>query len=93
MLNDVTVPVLVITGKKDIQVDPLLDGIPLENAAKGQDNISFAYPENANHVLKYESRPCEELTGADAVVTYNAPDRILDPEALEIIYDWLKQNG
>jgi hypothetical protein len=33
------------------------------------------------------------LTGADSVVTYNASDRILDSEALEIIYDWLKQNG
>jgi len=93
MLNGVTAPVLVITGKKDIQVDHLLDGIPLENAAKGQDNISFVYPENANHILKYESRLREELTGADAVVTYNASDRILDSEALEIIYDWLKQNG
>ena len=92
MLGEVTVPALVITGKKDIQVDYHLDGIPLESAAKGLDNINFVYPDNANHVLKYEPRPREELTGADAAITYNAPDRILDPEALQVIHNWLKQN-
>ena len=93
MLKNVTVPVLVITGKKDIQVDRLLDGIPLENAAESRDNISFVYPDNANHVLKYESRPREELTAADAAKTYNAQDRILDPEALRIINNWLMNNN
>ncbi|MDD5703375.1 MAG: hypothetical protein PHU23_15180, partial [Dehalococcoidales bacterium] len=93
MLGELTVPSLVIIGKKDIQVDYHLDGLPLESAAKGLDNISFAYPENANHVLKFELRPREELTGADAAVTYNAPDRILDPEALQIIKNWLRQNS
>jgi uncharacterized protein len=91
MLGKVTVPTLVITGKKDIQVDPLLDGIPLESAAKGLDNISFVYPENANHVLKYETRPRETLTGADGL-KYNVADQILDPDSLQIIKNWLMQN-
>jgi len=93
LLKTVTAPTLVIIGKKDIQVDSLLDGIPLETAAKGLDNISFVYPENANHVLKYEVRPREELTGADAAKTYNAPDRILDPGTLLVIKNWLEKNG
>ena len=92
MLQKVTVPALVIIGKKDIQVDPFLDGILLESAANSLDNISFAYPDNANHVLKYEPRPRQELTGSDAAITYNASDRILDPESFQIIHSWLKGN-
>ncbi|MDD8014459.1 MAG: alpha/beta fold hydrolase [Acidobacteriota bacterium] len=93
LLKTVTAPILVIIGKKDIQVDPLLDGIPLETAAKGLDNIRFVYPENADHVLKYELNPREELTGAAAAKTYNAPDRILDPGTLQVIKNWLEKNG
>jgi uncharacterized protein len=81
-------PVLVMIGKKDIQIDYLLDGASLENAAKDHSNITFVYPENANHILKYESRPRSALSAADTL-TYNAPDRVLDPEALKIIKDWL----
>jgi hypothetical protein len=51
-------------------------------------NITFSYPDNANHVLKNETRPREALTGADAL-TYNASDRVLDPDALKTIKDWL----
>ena len=88
LLAKVTAPVLVMIGKKDIQVDYQLDGAPLENAAKGMSNITFVYPENANHIVKYEPRPRSALTGADAL-TYNASDKVLDPESLKIIKDWL----
>lgn len=91
LLAKVSAPVLVVNGKKDIQVDWQLDGAPLESAAKGHSNITFAYPENANHVLKNEPRPREALTSAD-VLTYNSSDRVLDPEALKIIKDWLAGN-
>jgi pimeloyl-ACP methyl ester carboxylesterase len=88
LLGKVTEPALVIIGKKDIQVDYQLDGAALEAAAKGHANVSFVYPENTNHVLKYESRPRESLSAADGL-TYNASDRILDPDALGIIKAWL----
>ncbi len=88
MLAKVTAPVLVMIGKKDIQVDYQLDGGPLENATKGMSNVTFVYPDNANHVLKNEPRPRSALTAADAL-TYNASDRVLDPEALKMIKDWL----
>jgi pimeloyl-ACP methyl ester carboxylesterase len=88
LLNRITVPVLVVIGKKDIQVDWQLDGAPLENAAKGHPNITLVYPENANHVLKYEPRPRAALSAADAL-TYNASDRVLDPDALQAIKVWL----
>jgi pimeloyl-ACP methyl ester carboxylesterase len=88
MLPKVTAPVLVVIGKKDVQIDYQLDGSLLEAAVKGTKNVTFAYPENANHVLKNETRPRSALTGADAL-TYNAADRVLDPEAVQIIKDWL----
>jgi uncharacterized protein len=88
MLAKVNVPVLVVIGKKDVQIDYQLDGGPLEAAVKGMNNVTFAYPENANHVLKSEPRPRSALTGADAL-TYNAADRVLDPDTLKTIKDWL----
>jgi pimeloyl-ACP methyl ester carboxylesterase len=89
LLGKVTSPALVTIGKKDVQIDYQLDGGALESATKGRRNITFSYPENANHVLKYESRPRSALTDADAL-TYNAADRVLDPEALSTIKNWLE---
>jgi len=86
------VPVLVVIGKKDIQTDWRLDGQALEQASQGKDNVSFYYPENANHVLKHEPRPREELTAATAMSAYNTPESSLDPEALRIILEWLGQH-
>ena len=88
MLEGVTEPVLIVIGKKDIQVDRTLDGGRLEAAVGGRDNVTFVYPENANHVLKYEEKPREQLGPADGQ-TYNEDGRILDPETLEAIRGWL----
>ena len=61
LLSQVDVPTLVIIGKKDLQVDWQADGEPLQRAATGHANVTFLFPENANHVLKVESRPRAEL--------------------------------
>jgi len=87
-LQKVEAPVLIIIGKKDIQTDWQLDGEALEQATENRDNVSIIYPENANHILKYEEKPREKLGPAD-ILTYNAPDRVLDPEALSVIKSWL----
>ena len=89
LLTEVSVPVMVMIGQKDIQVDYQLDGQVLEEVAEGMQNVTFIYPENANHVLKNETRPRSALTSADAL-TYNASDRVLDSGALQSIRDWLK---
>jgi pimeloyl-ACP methyl ester carboxylesterase len=86
LLAEIDAPALVIIGQKDIQVDWEADGAVLEAAAG--DNVTFSYPPNANHVLKLEEKPAEELTAADGA-TYNAADRVLDPETVQIILDWL----
>jgi pimeloyl-ACP methyl ester carboxylesterase len=89
LLRDVTEPLLIIIGKKDIQANWQADGQALEAALAGRNNANFAYPENANHVLKYEPQAREQLVPAEVAAGYNAADRQLDPNALEVIRDWL----
>ena len=88
-LSQVDVPTLIIIGKKDLQVDWQADGAPLQGAAAGHDNVTLLFPENANHVLKYEPRPRSELAQPEAVPRYNVPDTKLDPEAMASIVAWL----
>ncbi len=90
LLKQADAPVLVIIGKKDLQVDWQADGEPLKLAAAGHGNVTFLFPENANHVLKQELLPRSELVLARAMESYNSPDARLDPEALASILDWLK---
>ena len=92
LFGEITSPVLVVIGKKDVQVDWQLDGVLLEAAAKDHKNVTFNYPDNANHVLKNEPRPRSELSGADAL-NYNASDRVLDADGLTAINDWLKERA
>jgi len=82
-------PILVIIGKKDIQTDWQADGKALETATANKNNMIFFYPENANHVLKHETRPFEKLSAAEAAVSYNAEDRELDKDTLNTILSWL----
>jgi uncharacterized protein len=89
LLARVTAPTLVVIGQKDLQVSWTDDGEPLRRAAR--DNVTFAFPENANHVLKHEPRPYAELTQAEALPAYNAPDAVLDAEAVEVILAWLSR--
>ncbi|MGE5603409.1 MAG: alpha/beta hydrolase family protein [Nitrososphaerales archaeon] len=88
-LAQVTVPVLVVIGKKDIQVDWQADGGRLQQAVAGHNNVEFVFPENANHVLKYEPVPRAELTAAEATPRYNELDTVLDPKAEAVILEWL----
>lgn len=88
-LRDTNEPVLVVIGKKDIQVDYKLDGGRLEDAAKGKPNITFVYPENANHVLKYEEKPQNQLSPKDGL-NYNDEGRILDQDALKAIVEFIR---
>jgi pimeloyl-ACP methyl ester carboxylesterase len=82
-------PILVVIGKKDIQVDWKIDGKALENATAKKTAVSFAYPDDANHVLKHEELPLEKLTAQDAL-RYNSLDAELDREAANAIFNWLK---
>ncbi len=85
-------PMLVVIGKKDLQVDWEANGKPLEKAAARNPGASFVYPENANHVLKHEGTPKEALTGLNAIANYNSPGAVLDEEAVNVIINWLKNH-
>jgi alpha-beta hydrolase superfamily lysophospholipase len=89
-LTRVKEPVLVVIGKKDIQIDWKIDGKALEDAAAQRTGVSFAYPENANHILKHEEIPREGLTAQYVGQHYNALDAELDEAATNAILDWLK---
>lgn len=89
LLEQVNVPVLVVIGKKDMQVDWQVDGEPLMRAARGRPQVTFLFPENANHVLKHEPKPRAELSAAHAVASYNSPDATLDSDAMTSIVEWL----
>ena len=89
-LARVKVPTLIVLGKKDIQVDWTRDGPLFENVAKEHTNSELVYLENANHVLKYEPKPRQEITPAHATATYSADAIYLDLETVEKITSWLK---
>lgn len=80
------VPVLAVFGGKDLQVDHELDGNKYE--ALGAGNLKTAFAPDADHVLKHEPRPKEQLSPAN--ISYNAPGRVLDPEVSKLITGWLE---
>lgn len=88
-LKEVRGPVLIVIGKKDLQVDWQADAEPLQRAVTGRPDVGFLFPENANHVLKHEPRPREELAQGEAMQRYNADDVFLDPETVANIVAWL----
>jgi hypothetical protein len=90
-LPKISEPVQVVIGKKDIQVDWKVDGKILEEVTAQKTEISFVYPENANHVLKHEDKPRESLNAQNATLDYNSPNSKLDQKAADTIFDWLKK--
>lgn len=89
LLAQVRVPALVIIGKKDIQVDWEVDGEALQRAAARHPNVTFVFPDDANHVLKHEPRPRAELNQSTLLTDYNRADARLDPRAWDEIISWL----
>jgi alpha-beta hydrolase superfamily lysophospholipase len=90
LLTTIAAPVLIVIGKKDIQVDWQADGAIFEALAARRTNISVVYPEQANHVLKHEPRPRTQLAAGDAVAAYNAESAVLDADTVAAITAWLR---
>ncbi len=89
-LAQVKTPVLIVLGKKDIQVDWQTDGALFEAVAKEHENITVVFSENASHVLKFEPKPRSELTVAEVMVSYGADNVMLDPDPVASIISWLQ---
>jgi hypothetical protein len=73
----------------DLQVDVHADEDPLQRAAAGMTNLTFAFPPSANHVFKEGHRTPAEVASAPGN-GYNAPGTHLDPQSLSTILDWLQ---
>ncbi|NDU78610.1 hypothetical protein GWI34_39390 [Actinomadura sp. DSM 109109] len=89
-LPEVRIPVLVMIGGKDIQIEMQADGEPLQAAAAGMPKTSFAFPPLANHVFKEELRSLEEISAAPGT-GYNEPGTRLDPESVQTILAWIAE--
>ena len=87
-LGKVKIPTLVLIGGRDAQIDVDADGNPLQKAAVGLPNVTFAFPPNANHVFKEDRRTPTEVAASQGN-GYNEPDTHLDPESRETILTWL----
>lgn len=90
-IGKISEPILVIIGRKDIQVNWKEDGSILEKALSGNVNATISYPEDGNHILKHEEKPLEELTPEYVSMQYNADGVELDIEAVRIIKEWLEK--
>jgi dienelactone hydrolase len=88
-LKKITEPVLIVIGKKDIQVNWKDDGKLLESTLADKGTMDFAYPENADHVLKHVDLTLESISAEFATSHYNSDETHLDTEAVHIITKWL----
>ncbi len=86
-------PVLVLSGTADIQVDPELDAKPLHEAAvaAGRDAKLQLVP-MADHVLKHEATPREQLT-PEVGLRYNEPGRKLADGVVDAIVTFVGRDN
>jgi pimeloyl-ACP methyl ester carboxylesterase len=92
LIAKVEAPILVVIGKKDVQIDWRTDGARIEKSVGASNEVTFSFPENADHVIKYEPRPRSDLT-ATSSGDYNAEGRSLDPDTMAVILAWLKAHA
>ncbi len=87
-----TVPVLIVNGARDMQIDPELDAKPLHAAfvAAKRDATLHISPE-ADHVLKHETSTKEQMRADMQKYQdgYNGEGRVLDADVVAAIVGWL----
>lgn len=90
-VRQVKVPsVLVLTGERDIQIDPQLDAYVLVEALAVSDpGMTYALIDDADHVLKSEEMAFEELT-PERGLYYNAEGRTLSQGAVDAIAQFVR---
>ena len=88
------VPVLVVNGERDLQIDADADYEPLLAAGRAAGRtITGIRSEKADHVLKVEERPLAMLKMLRGMVAmgYNQEGRVLDPVIVDGIAAWLRE--
>ena len=93
LLPEIKPPVLVLIGQADSELDWPVDGGKWEEAvAPGQD-VQFAYPARADHVLKLVSPDAASGNVETGLATYNVFGRTLDGETVDVLLDWLNEKS
>lgn len=91
-IRRVDVPILVLNGLKDLQVDPERDARRLYEAAdQTNEQVELALVEHADHVLKHQSMDRDEIATQPSL-TYNDPARVLDEAVLETLVRWVRDD-
>lgn len=88
----IAVPVLVLQGGKDVQVDPAENAERLVAARRSAGKpVDYHKSPLADHVLKTEPRSLEEVRANLQLLQtrYNSPDRALDDDVLETLARWI----
>lgn len=91
----IAVPVLVLQGGKDVQVDPAENAERLVAARRSAGKpVDYHKSPLADHVLKTEPRSLEEVrANLQLLMTrYNSPDRALDDDVLEALARWIRDH-
>ena len=86
------IPVLVVNGGKDVQVDPELDAKYLAAAfRRANRDVTLVIAPDADHVLKHETKSLAELRSDLVYVQnhYNAFGRTLDTQLVSAVIAWL----
>jgi len=86
-------PVLVVQGKKDVQVDPLdAEKLVAARRSAGKPVDHYVSPD-ADHVLKKEPRSVEEARSnmQQLMVGYNAADRTLATDLVDALAGWIER--
>jgi uncharacterized protein len=91
----IAVPVLVLQGGKDVQVDPAENAELLVAARRSAGKpVDYHLSPLADHVLKTEPRSLEELRAnlQQLMNAYNSPDRTLDNDIVETLARWIRDH-
>lgn len=90
-VSRVDAPMLLLGGLKDMQIDVEHDKRRLyESARERNDDVELALVADADHVLKRQTLPREEIKPQHAL-TYNDPARVLDEAVLETLVRWVEE--
>ena len=92
---EIAVPVLVLQGEKDVQVDPVENAERLVAARRSAGKpVDYHKSPLADHVLKTEPRPLAEVRADLQLVMarYNSAERALDGDVLEALARWIRDH-
>lgn len=93
LLSQMEIPVLVIIGRNDVQVDWKTDGELVSSLASRKNNITFMAPENTDHVLKFQDIPRDKQDPTKSGMGYNSENRKLNDRTVDLVLSWLRKNA